>query len=64
MMLNRLDKVEAESLVAGVTSGKSLPRELLDQILARSDGVPLFIEELTKAVLDSGLLREGMAATR
>jgi class 3 adenylate cyclase/predicted ATPase len=59
MMLNRLDKVEAESLVAGVTSGKSLPRELLDQILARSDGVPLFIEELTKTVLDSGLLREG-----
>ena len=58
MILNRLDKVEAETIVTGVTGGKSLPRELLDQILARSDGVPLFIEELTKTVLDSGLLRE------
>jgi tetratricopeptide (TPR) repeat protein len=41
-----------------VTGDKSLPRELLDQILARTDGVPLFIEELTKMVLESGLLRE------
>jgi predicted ATPase len=41
-----------------MTDGKSLPRELLDQIVARTDGVPLFIEELTKTVLESGLLRE------
>ena len=56
--LTRLDKIEGEALVAGVTGGKSLPRELLDQIVARTDGVPLFIEELTKTVLESGLLRE------
>ena len=55
--LTRLDKIEGEALIAGVT-GKSLPRELLDQILARTDGVPLFIEELTMTVLESGLLRE------
>lgn len=58
LVLTRLDKIEAAALVAGVTGGRLLPRELLDQILARSDGVPLFIEELTKTILDSGLLRE------
>ena len=57
--LTRLDKTEGEALVAGMTGGKSLPREVLDQIVARTDGVPLFIEELTKTVLESGLLREG-----
>ena len=41
-----------------MTSGKALPPEVLDQIVARTDGVPLFIEELTKTVLESGLLRE------
>jgi class 3 adenylate cyclase len=56
--LPRLDKTEGEALVAGVTGGKSLPREVLDQIVARTDGVPLFIEELTKTVLEIGLLRE------
>jgi class 3 adenylate cyclase/predicted ATPase len=56
--LTRLDKTEGEALVAGMTGAKSLPRELLDQILARTDGVPLYIEELTKTVLESGLLRE------
>jgi tetratricopeptide (TPR) repeat protein len=56
--LTRLDKAEGEALVAGMTGAKALPRELLDQILARTDGVPLFIEELTKTILESGLLRE------
>ena len=56
--LSRLDKTEGKALVAGVTGGKSLPGEVLDQIVARTDGVPLFIEELTKTVLESGLLRE------
>lgn len=56
--LTRLDKADGEALVTGMTGAKSLPRELLDQILARTDGVPLFIEELTKTVLESGMLRE------
>ena len=43
-------------MIAGITDGKALPKELADQITERSDGVPLFIEELTKAVLESGAL--------
>ena len=57
--LTRLDRGEGEALVAGVTRGKALPAEVLEQIVARTDGIPLFIEELTKTVLESGLLREG-----
>jgi class 3 adenylate cyclase len=56
--LNRLGQHDAAAVAKGVTGGKTLPPEVLDQILARTDGVPLFIEELTKAVLESGLLKE------
>ena len=45
-------------MVGAVTGGKALPAEVLEQILARTDGVPLFVEELTKAVLESGLLAD------
>ena len=41
-----------------VTGGKALPSEVVEQIVAKTDGVPLFVEELTKMVLESGLLRE------
>ena len=41
-----------------MTGGKALPQEIADQIIDRTDGVPLFIEELTKAVVESGLLAE------
>jgi predicted ATPase len=41
-----------------VTGGKRLPDEVLEQILAKTDGVPLFVEELTKTVIESGLLRD------
>jgi predicted ATPase len=41
-----------------VAGGKALPKEVMDEILARTDGVPLFIEELTKTVLESKLLHE------
>ena len=56
--LGRLDRSEGATIVAGVTGGKALPAEVLDQIVARADGIPLFIEELTKTVLESGLLQE------
>jgi predicted ATPase len=46
------------ALVERVAREKGLPREILDQIIERTDGVPLFLEELTKTVLESGLLRE------
>jgi len=45
-------------MIAGLTGGKALPKEIADQIVDRTDGVPLFIEELTKAVVESGLLVE------
>jgi len=56
------DRVQTEALVRHVARGKALPPELVRRIFARSDGVPLFIEELTRSVLDSGLLHEGEAA--
>jgi predicted ATPase/class 3 adenylate cyclase len=56
--LGRLGTRRATALVAGLTGGRRLPGEVLEQVLARADGVPLFVEELTKLVLESGLLRE------
>ena len=41
-----------------VTHGKALPPEVIEQMVAKTDGVPLFVEELTKMVLESGLLQE------
>ena len=41
-----------------MTGGKALPKEIADQIIDRTDGVPLFIEELTKTVVESGVLAE------
>ena len=58
LTLARLSRREAASLAEKVTGGKVLPPEVLDQIVAKTDGVPLFVEELTKAVLESGLLRD------
>ncbi|MBX9829284.1 MAG: AAA family ATPase [Xanthobacteraceae bacterium] len=56
--LARLGRRDGAALVERVTGGKTLPQEVMDEILARTDGVPLFIEELTKTVLESGLLQE------
>jgi class 3 adenylate cyclase/tetratricopeptide (TPR) repeat protein len=56
--LTRLGRRDGAALVERVTGGKTLPKEVMDEILARTDGVPLFIEELTKTVLESGLLQE------
>jgi class 3 adenylate cyclase/tetratricopeptide (TPR) repeat protein len=56
--LNRLPPRRRAEMIMQVTGGKALPREIADQIVDRTDGVPLFIEELTKAVLESGILTE------
>jgi TOMM system kinase/cyclase fusion protein len=56
--LNRLSPRQVEAMVGQVTGGKALPAEVVRQILLKTDGVPLFVEELTKMVLESGLLRE------
>jgi predicted ATPase len=45
-------------LVAQIAGSKTLPDEVVSQIADRTDGVPLFVEELTKSVLESDLLRE------
>jgi class 3 adenylate cyclase/predicted ATPase len=58
LSLNRFGRSECEALIGGITKGKSLPAEVTEQIIARTDGVPLFVEELTKTVLESGLLRD------
>ncbi len=57
--LDRLAAAEVESLALRVAGGLALPREVMAQIVAKTDGVPLFVEELTKAVLELGLLVEG-----
>ncbi|HUF55831.1 MAG TPA: AAA family ATPase, partial [Thermohalobaculum sp.] len=57
LSLGRLDRSEAQIIVANV-AGKPLPDEVVDQILSRTDGVPLFVEELTKTVLESGQLED------
>jgi predicted ATPase len=55
--LERLSRGQVERLVAGLV-GAPLPAEVLEQIIAKTDGVPLFVEELTKMVLESGLVKE------
>jgi predicted ATPase len=59
--LTRLSRREAAALATRVAGHKALPAELMAQILARTDGVPLFVEELTKTVLESGMVEEGVA---
>lgn len=58
MALNRLGRRERMVLISHITGGKALPAELLEQIVTRTDGVPLFVEELTKAVMENVHLRE------
>ena len=57
--LTRLGRRDGTALVLRVTGGRTLPKEVMKHILAHTDGVPLFIEELTKMVIEGGLLREG-----
>ncbi|HEY5790716.1 MAG TPA: hypothetical protein VIX81_08820, partial [Gammaproteobacteria bacterium] len=56
LSLTRLTRRHGSALVARVTGGKPLPGEIVELILEKTDGVPLFVEELTGAVLESGLL--------
>jgi tetratricopeptide (TPR) repeat protein len=56
--LSRLGRRESTGMIGGVTDDKELPSSVVEQILARADGVPLFIEELTRTLVESGLLRE------
>jgi predicted ATPase len=57
--LPRLPRQQATEMTDRVAHGKALPAEVVEQVVAKTDGVPLFVEELTKMVLESGLLQEG-----
>jgi class 3 adenylate cyclase/tetratricopeptide (TPR) repeat protein len=58
LTLNRLPLRLRAEMITHVTGGKSLPKEIATQIIDRTDGIPLFIEELTKAVVESDVLTE------
>jgi class 3 adenylate cyclase len=56
--LTRLLRPQVEEMIVRVTGGKPLPADVVQQIVAKTDGVPLFVEELVKTILESGLVRE------
>jgi predicted ATPase len=56
--LPRLPRRQAAEMASRVAHSKALPAEVVEQVVAKTDGVPLFVEELTKMVLESGLLQE------
>ncbi|WP_284736154.1 adenylate/guanylate cyclase domain-containing protein [Dongia deserti] len=58
LTLNRLGRADGAALIGHLTGGRPLPANVLAQILSKTEGVPLFIEEVTKAVLEAGFLRE------
>ena len=62
--LNRLERPEVETMVGHLAGGRSLPGEVVDHIVAKADGVPLYVEELTKAILGSGVLEARGEALR
>jgi class 3 adenylate cyclase len=56
--LSKLTRVQSGALVSNLAGSKALPADLVQQILAKTDGVPLFVEELTKSILESNQLKE------
>lgn len=64
LTLGRLDRSNVESMVTQVTHGRALPAEVMNQIVAKTDGNPLFVEELTKAVLEGDILVRDAGAYR
>jgi class 3 adenylate cyclase len=56
--LNRLGRRQGAAMVERVSGSRTLPAEIRDEIVARTDGVPLFLEELTKTVLESGVVTD------
>jgi class 3 adenylate cyclase/tetratricopeptide (TPR) repeat protein len=64
LTLGRLARDDVENMVARVAGGRVLPAEVTEQIVVKTDGNPLFVEELTKAVLEAGILVEDAAGYR
>jgi class 3 adenylate cyclase/predicted ATPase len=63
LSLNRLDRRDRTALVEQIAGGTSLPEDIVAQIAERTDGVPLFVEELTKSVLETGVRAVGIPTT-
>ena len=62
LTLGRLDTEQTQAIAGRVAGGRLLPAEILREIVAKTDGIPLFVEELTKAILESNLLAENRDA--
>ncbi|MEM7022224.1 MAG: AAA family ATPase [Pseudomonadota bacterium] len=58
LTLNRVGRQQIASIAERVAGGRRLPTEVIEEIVTRTDGVPLFVEELTKTFLESGILRQ------
>src|SRR5262249_35793522 len=58
LTLTRLTRPQSEEMILRVTGGRPLPAQVLAQIVAKTDGIPLFVEELVKNVLESSLMQE------
>ncbi len=56
--LSKLTRAQSAAMISSLAGGKALPGALLEQILTRTDGIPLFVEELTKSILESGELKD------
>jgi predicted ATPase/class 3 adenylate cyclase len=54
----RLSRSQTELMIESIAGGKQLPAEVLSEIAVKTEGVPLFVEELTRMVLESELIRE------
>jgi class 3 adenylate cyclase/predicted ATPase len=58
MTLTRLRRPQVQAMITSLTGGKALPAAVVEQVVAKTDGVPLFVEELVKMILESSLVRE------
>ena len=58
LTLNHLERSQVKTLITRLAGGKTVPAEVVEHIITKTDGVPLFVEELTKMLLASALLRE------
>src|SRR5262249_32001843 len=64
LALDRFKAPQVREMVRWVAGGKEIPAEVMNEIIARTDGVPLFVEELTRSVVESGLLVESSGSFR
>ena len=62
VILGRLKTSDVEEMIGKITTGRSLPRQVVDQIVEKTEGVPLFVEEYVQAILDAGSIRDGDGA--